>query len=108
MLQSTTRTQLDQLKVPYQDLKRFLKETILALEIEVVEGGMELKKKTELVGGNRTPTTTTLKVNFEDLEKKTLLTLTEKKPKQLQAEIDAFESTEKIFKVVLIICCLQK
>jgi hypothetical protein len=25
----------------------------------------------------------------------------------LQAEIDAFESTEKIFKVVLIICCLQ-
>jgi hypothetical protein len=51
---------------------------------------------------------TTLKVNFEDLEKKTPLTLTEKKPKQLQAEIDAFESTEKIFKVVLIICCLQK
>jgi exonuclease SbcC len=37
------------------------------------------------------------------------LTLTKKKPKwALQAEIDAFESTEKIFKVVLIICCLQK
>jgi exonuclease SbcC len=53
---------------------------------------------------------TTLKVNFEDLEKrKPALTLTEKKPKwKLQAEIDAFESTEKIFKVVLIICCLQK
>jgi hypothetical protein len=26
MLQSTTRTQLDQLKVPYQDLKRFRKK----------------------------------------------------------------------------------
>jgi exonuclease SbcC len=52
---------------------------------------------------------TTLKVNFEDLEKrKPALTLTkEAKMEVLQAEIDAFESTEKIFKVVLIICCLQ-
>jgi exonuclease SbcC len=39
MLQSTTRTQLDQLKVPCQDLKRFRKET-MALE----EGGYKEKQ----------------------------------------------------------------
>jgi hypothetical protein len=48
MLQSTTRTQLDQLKVPYQDLKRFRKKRF-GFRNEVVEGGTELQKKTELV-----------------------------------------------------------
>jgi exonuclease SbcC len=45
------------------------KETILALEIEVVEGGTELQKKNR-VGVGRTPTTDYIKVNFEDLEKR--------------------------------------
>jgi hypothetical protein len=52
---------LDQLKVPCQDLGDF--ETILALEIEVVEGGTELQKKNRVgVGRNRTPTTDYSKV----------------------------------------------
>jgi hypothetical protein len=43
----------------------------LALEIEVVEGGTELQKKNRVgVGRNRTQQLTTLKVNFEDLEKR--------------------------------------
>jgi hypothetical protein len=46
----------------------------LALEIEVVEGGTELqKRKTELVLATELQQLTTLKVNFEDLEKKNLL-----------------------------------
>jgi exonuclease SbcC len=49
MLQSTTRTQLDQLKGALSGFEAISKETILALEIEVVEGGTELQKKTELV-----------------------------------------------------------
>jgi hypothetical protein len=82
MLQSTTRTQLDQLKVPYQDLKRFRKKRF-GFRNEVVEGGTELQKENRVgVGRNRTPTTDYIKVNFEDLEKrKPALTLTEKKPK---------------------------
>jgi exonuclease SbcC len=47
MLQST-RTQLDQLKVPCQDLKRFRRNDF-GFRNEVVEGGTELQKKTELV-----------------------------------------------------------
>jgi hypothetical protein len=46
MLQSTTRTQLDQLKVPCQDLKRFRKNDF-GFRNEVVEGGTVTK--TELV-----------------------------------------------------------
>jgi exonuclease SbcC len=50
MLQSTTRTQLDQLKGALSGFEAISKETILALEIEVVEGGTELqKRKTELL-----------------------------------------------------------
>jgi exonuclease SbcC len=45
------------------------KETILALEIEVVEGGTELQKKNRVGVGRRTQQLTT-KVNFEDLEKR--------------------------------------
>jgi exonuclease SbcC len=47
MLQSTTRTQLDQLKGALSGFEAISKETILALEIEVVEGGTELQKKKE-------------------------------------------------------------
>jgi exonuclease SbcC len=49
MLQSTTRTQLDQLKGALSGFEAISKETILALEIEVVEGGTVTKKKRELV-----------------------------------------------------------
>jgi exonuclease SbcC len=74
MLQSTTRTQLDQLKGALSGFEAISKETILALEIEVVEGGTELQKeKTELVlAETELQQLTTLKVNFEDLEKKNL------------------------------------
>jgi exonuclease SbcC len=70
MLQSTTRTQLDQLGA-LSGFEAISKETILALEIEVVEGGTELQKENRVgVGRNRTQQLTTLKVNFEDLEKR--------------------------------------
>jgi exonuclease SbcC len=55
MLQSTTRTQLDQLKGALSGFEAISKETILALEIEVVEGGT--KENRVGVGRNRTPTT---------------------------------------------------
>jgi exonuclease SbcC len=64
MLQSTTRTQLDQLKGALSGFEAISKETILALEIEVVEGGTELKKKTELGWQKQTPTTDYIKSKF--------------------------------------------
>jgi hypothetical protein len=45
----------------------------LALEIEVVEGGNGIQKKTELDCETELQQLTTLKVNFEDLEKENLL-----------------------------------
>jgi hypothetical protein len=59
----TTRTQLDQLKVPCQDLKRFRND---CFRNEVVEGGTE-QKKAELVLAE-TELNNYIKVNFEDLE----------------------------------------
>jgi exonuclease SbcC len=65
MLQSTTRTQLDQLKGALSGFEAISKETILALEIEVVEGGTELEKENRVgVGRNRTPTTDYIKSKF--------------------------------------------
>jgi exonuclease SbcC len=69
MLQSTTRTQLDQLKGALSGFEAISKETILALEIEVVEG-RNYKKENRVCWQNRTQQLTTLKVNFEDLEKR--------------------------------------
>jgi exonuclease SbcC len=106
ILQSTTRTQLDQLKGALSGFEAISKETIAALEIEVTAGGTELQKSKAELGLAETELQQlrTLKANFEDLEKKKnlLLTLTEKKliMEALQAEIDAFERTEKTFKAV--------
>jgi exonuclease SbcC len=69
MLQSTTRTQLDQLKGALSGFEAISKETILALEIEV-EGGTITKKKKSWLAETELQQLTTLKVNFEDLEKK--------------------------------------
>jgi hypothetical protein len=57
---------------------------------------------------NRTPNDHIKSKFWRFRKRKPALTLTEKKPKwKCYRQIDAFESTEKDLKVVLIICCLQ-
>jgi exonuclease SbcC len=105
--QSAARTQLDQVKGALSGFEAISKETISALEVEVVAANRELQtNKTELeLVETELQKMTTLKTNFEDLEKKkTLLaTFIEQKPKMdaLQTEIDEFEITDKAFKGVL-------
>ncbi|SEA30078.1 exonuclease SbcC [Flavobacterium gillisiae] len=105
--QSAARTQLDQLKGALSGFEAISKETISALEEEVEVANTELQtNKTELeLVETEFQKMTTLKTNFEDLEKKKSLlsTFIEQKPKMdaLQTEIDTFEITDKAFKVVL-------
>ena len=105
--QSAARTQLDQLKGALSGFDAISKETISALEVELAEANTELQtNKTELeLVETEFQKMTTLKTNFEDLEKKKnlLSTFIEQKPKMdaLQTEIDTFEITDKAFKVVI-------
>jgi hypothetical protein len=69
MLQSTTRTQLDQLKVPYQDLKRFRKKRF-GFRNRGCRRRYGITKKKKLVLAETELQQLTIKVNFEDLEKK--------------------------------------
>jgi exonuclease SbcC len=105
--QSAARTQLDQLKGALSGFETISKEAILALEEEVEVANTALQtSKTELeLVETEFQKMTTLKTNFEDLEKKktVLSTFIEQKSKMdaLQTEIDAFEITDKAFKLVL-------
>ena len=105
--QSVTRTELDQLKGALTGFEAISAETISVLEDEFSAAEIELQKdKTELVLADaELQKLTTLKTNFEDLEKKkaTFSTLLLQKPDQdaLQQEIDTFEMTEKNFKAIL-------
>ena len=105
--QSVTKTELDQLKGALTGFEAISAETISVLEDEFSAAEIELQKdKTELVLADaELQKLTTLKTNFEDLEKKkaTFSTLLLQKPDQdaLQQEIDTFEMTEKNFKAIL-------
>ena len=106
-LQRDTTSKLDFLKGELSGFEAISAEAIALLENEVVTAAAELQKdKIELsLAEIELNKLTVLKANFEALEKKKsqLLKLFEQKPKMdaLEAEIVAFEITEKAFKAIL-------
>lgn len=106
-LQRDTTSKLDFLKGELSGFEAISAEAIALLENEVVTAAAELQMdKIELsLAEIELNKLTVLKANFEALEKKKsqLLTLFEQKPKMdaLEAEIVAFEITEKAFKAIL-------
>jgi len=112
--QSATRTQLDQLKGALSGFEAISTDAIVALENEVVAANMELQKdklELELVE-NEFQKMTTLKANFEDLEKKknhlSKLNVEKVAIDALQLEIDLFEKTERNFKSNLVTLKTEK
>jgi exonuclease SbcC len=105
--QSGTRTELDLLKGALTGFEAISAETISVLENEVSAAESELQKdKAVLVLAEaELQKLTTLKTNFEDLEKKKVILseLIVQKPDidALQYEIVTFEITEKNFKAIL-------
>ena len=106
-LHKETTSKLDFLKGELSGFEAISTEMITALENDVLIAETELQKdKTELgLLETELQKLTTLKANYEDLEKKKkhLLILIEQKLNMdvLQAEIDAFEITENSFKSIL-------
>lgn len=112
--QSATRTQFDQLKGALSGFEAISTDAIVALENEVVAANTELQKdklELELVE-NEFQKMTTLKANFEDLEKKknhlSKLNVEKVAIDALQLEIDLFEKTERNFKSNLVTLKTEK
>jgi hypothetical protein len=91
-IQSTTRTQLDQLRA-LSGFEAISKETISALERKCSRNTELQKNKTELELVETRTQNDYFKTNFEDLEKKPPFDFYRTKTKMdaLQTEIDAFE-----------------
>ncbi|MCL6461497.1 MAG: AAA family ATPase [Flavobacterium micromati] len=105
--QSVTRTELDLLKGALTGFEAISAETISVLENEVSTAESELQKDKAvlILAEAELQKLTTLKTNFEDLEKKKVILaeLMVQKPDidTLQHEIVTFEITEKNFKAIL-------
>ncbi|SHG80404.1 exonuclease SbcC [Flavobacterium micromati] len=105
--QSVTRTELDLLKGALTGFEAISAETISVLENEVSTAESELQKDKAvlILAEAELQKLTTLKKNFEDLEKKKVILaeLMVQKPDidTLQHEIITYEITEKNFKAIL-------
>jgi exonuclease SbcC len=105
--QSVTRTELDLLKGALTGFEAISAETISVLENEVSAAECELQKDKAvlILAEAELQKLTTLKTNFEDLEKKKVILseLMVQKPDidTLQHEIVTFEIIEKNFKAIL-------
>jgi exonuclease SbcC len=105
--QSVTRTELDLLKGALTGFEAISAETISVLENEVSAAECELQKDKAvlILVEAELQKLTTLKTNFEDLEKKKVILaeLMVQKPDidTLQHEIVTYEITEKNFKAIL-------
>ena len=114
LLQSTTRTKLDQLKGALSGFEAISADAILALEKEVIASNNELKN--DKIGlslvEKELNELNTLKANFEDLEKKqqqlSKLNAEKVTMNALELEIDLFEKTERNFKSTLITLKTEK
>ena len=114
LLQSTTRTKLDQLKGALSGFEAISADAILALEKEVIAANNELKN--DKIGlslvEKELNELNTLKANFEDLEKKqqqlSKLNAEKVTMNALELEIDLFEKTERNFKSTLITLKTEK
>ncbi|MBG6062928.1 exonuclease SbcC [Flavobacterium sp. CG_9.1] len=114
LLQSATRTKLDQLKGALSGFEAISADAILALEKEVIASNNELKN--DKIGlslvEKELNELNTLKANFEDLEKKqqqlSKLNAEKVKMNALELEIDLFEKTERNFKSTLITLKTEK
>jgi exonuclease SbcC len=114
LLQSTTRTKLDQLKGALSGFEAISADAILALEKEVIAANNELKN--DKIGlslvEKELNELNTLKANFEDLENKqqqlSKLNAEKMTMNALELEIDLFEKTERNFKSTLITLKTEK
>ncbi|TDE04253.1 AAA family ATPase [Flavobacterium sandaracinum] len=114
LLQSTTRTKLDQLKGALSGFEAISADAILALEKEVIAANNELQN--DKIGlslvEKELSELNTLKANFEDLEKKqqqlSKLNAEKVTMNALELEIDLFEKTERNFKSTLITLKTEK
>lgn len=107
ILQSATKSSLDQLKGQLSGYEAISNETIqLKVEehqkaSEILEKNKEFQKKVEA----EFTILNTLKTNFEELEKRKVilleLTLKQSEMDTLQAEVTQFETVEKVFKANL-------